>query len=161
MAKGENAVKLGAPGALPDYNTLLVHAIKSGGVAAGKNFSDESVRKVAALLSSSDKEQFAKGVKQLSNSPMMDALRAHDKSLVKKGLVQPAFLRNESEKTAGTVQPAAVVPPKGMGPTEQAAMQGASAPAPQQTPPEPGAVRVPGKDGWYKQLNGQYYKWKG
>lgn len=169
MAQGDNAKKLGAPGAVPNYNELLVHAITSGGAATGKKFNEASVRRTAALLSSQDPALYAKGVKQLANSSMMDALRAYDKNLVKKGLTQPSFLRNDSEKTAGAAAPAAVAPPAGMGPTERAAMQAAedrtsSIPRAKtnEVPPAPGAMRVPGRDGWYKQdpKTGKFFEWR-
>jgi hypothetical protein len=166
MGQADNAKKLGATGAIPNYNELLVHAITSGGAATGKKFNEASVRRTAALLSSQDPELYAKGVKQLANSPMMDAMRAYDKQLVKKGLTQPSFLRNDSEKTAGAVPPGAVTPPEGMGPTEWAAMQAAEdrtqPPKPAELPPAPGAMRVPGQEGWYKQdqKTGKYYKWQ-
>ena len=166
MASGDNAVRLGAPNAIPNYNELLMHAVHSGGAAIGKKFDPASVARTAALLSSTDPEQYARGVKQFSNSSMLDAMRAYDKDLVKRGLTQPSFLRNDSEKTAGTVTPGAVVPPSGMGPTEQAAMQAAEdrtqPPKAQEKPPTKDAVRVPGLDGWYKHdaKTGKYFAWR-
>jgi|WetSurMetagenome_2_1015567.scaffolds.fasta_scaffold02576_2 hypothetical protein len=191
LANAENAKKTGSAQALPTRDSVIANAINTGASLTGKKFKPEEVLRVSALLASQHPEHYAKGIQQLSNSPMMDALRAYDKRLTSKevGLKQGKFLLHAGDETVGAVAPGAesaqpveggplgVVnavtgqsgekspfPQPGSSAYDELARRDAALSAPaQSTPPVKGALQ--GNDGgWYipnPNKPGKFLKWKG